>query len=86
MKHEGLSTIKDPTLDLVEIVQIYPIEVVVGVVLLIYAAAAEVLAMLIHGLKDSTSPISRFAFFGNDNSQKNNVQYENNTIGKEGYA
>ena len=67
MKYDGLTTIKDPTLDLVEIVQIYPIEVVVGVVLLIYAAVAEVLAMLIHGFKDSTSHISRFGFCDDDN-------------------
>ena len=67
MSYKALSTIKDPTLDLVEIVQIYPIEVIVGVVLLIYAAFAEVLAILIHGFKDSTSPISRFTVFTYDN-------------------
>ena len=62
MSYNTLATIKDPTLDLVEIVQIYPIEVIIGVGLLIYAVFAEVLAHLIHGFKDATSPISRFRF------------------------
>ena len=59
MTYNNITTITDPTLDLLETLQIYPLEAVIAVVLLIYVAIAETLAVYVHGLKDTVSPTSR---------------------------
>ena len=58
-KNTMYHAIEDPTLELIENLQIYPIDVVAGIGLLLFVVVAEILAILIHGFKDSTTPISR---------------------------
>ena len=59
MTYNNITAITDPTLDLLETLQIYPLEAVIAVVLLIYVGIAETLAIYVHGLKDEVSPTSR---------------------------
>ena len=53
------SSISDPTLDLIAELDIHPIEICVGVILLLYSIAAEILAKSIYRIKDETL-VSRF--------------------------
>ena len=53
------SSISDPTLDLIDELDLHPIELCVGVILLIYSIAAEILAKSIYRIKDE-SLVSRF--------------------------
>ena len=53
------SSISDPTLDLIDELDLHPIELCVGVILLIYSIAAEILAKSIYRIKDA-SLVSRF--------------------------
>ena len=52
-------SISDPTLDLIAELDLHPIEVCVGVILLIYSIAAEILAKSLYRIKDE-SLVSRF--------------------------
>ena len=53
------SSISDPTLDLIADLSLHPIEVCIGVILLIYSIAAEILAKSIYRMKDE-SLVSRY--------------------------
>ena len=53
------SSISDPTLDLIDELDLHPIELCVGVILIIYSIAAEILAKSIYRIKDE-SLVSRF--------------------------
>ena len=52
-------SITDPTLDLIAELELHPIELCIGVILLIYSVAAEILANSIYRIKDA-SLVSRF--------------------------
>ena len=56
------SSISDPTLDLIDELDLHPIELCVGVILLIYSIAAEILAKSIYRIKDA-SFVSRFDIY-----------------------
>ena len=53
------SSISDPTLDLIANLDLHPIELCIGAILLIYAIATEILAKSIYRIKDA-SLVSRF--------------------------
>ena len=59
MHFTAKSSISDPTLDLIAELDLHPIEVCVGVILLIYSIAAEILAKSLYRIKDE-SLVSRF--------------------------
>ena len=59
MHSTAKSSITDPTLDLIAELELHPIELCIGVILLIYSVAAEILAKSIYRIKDA-SLVSRF--------------------------
>ena len=56
------SAISDPTLDLIANLDLHPIELCIGAILLIYSIAAEILAKSIYRIKDA-SFVSRFDIY-----------------------
>ena len=59
MHSTAKSSISDPTLDLIAELDLHPIELCIGAILLIYSIAAEILAKSIYRIKDE-SLVSRF--------------------------
>ena len=59
MHSSARSSISDPTLDLIAKLELHPIELCIGVILLVYSIAVDVLAKSIYRIKDE-SPVSRF--------------------------
>ena len=59
MHSSARSSISDPTLDLIAKLELHPIELCIGVILLVYSIAVEILAKSIYRIKDE-SPVSRF--------------------------
>lgn len=62
MQSNSVSTVTDPTLDLIANMKIHPFEAGIGLALLFYSVVAEVLAFLLHQYKDKNLPISRFEY------------------------
>ena len=59
MVSNDITTIRDPTTDLIANLKIHPLEGGIASILLIYTIIAEILALLLHRFKDENLPISR---------------------------
>ena len=59
MVSNDVTTIRDPTIDLIASLKIHPFEGGIASILLIYTITAEILALLLHRFKDENLPISR---------------------------
>ena len=59
MVSNDITTIRDPTIDLIANLKIHPFKGGIASILLIYTIIAEILAFLLHRFKDANLPISR---------------------------